>query len=171
MSLFGIETWLQRGETFSVYFGLFARLSPFERRDRVVGLRRPLSGLLSFDPQVPGTVAFVVAMIGTVSYDGASEGEFWGDVRTSLLDFFDSVGLGTSTSSALASTVGLLLGVAVVALLYRLGALGAQAVGGGLSTKRLARAFCVSLVPIALAYVGAHYLTFLLTTGQGMASL
>ncbi len=27
MSLFGIERWLERGETFSVYFAMFASLS------------------------------------------------------------------------------------------------------------------------------------------------
>ena len=29
---YGVETWTRRGETFAVYFGLFARISPFERR-------------------------------------------------------------------------------------------------------------------------------------------
>ena len=33
MSLFGIENWLRRGETFSVYFGMFARISPLEVRE------------------------------------------------------------------------------------------------------------------------------------------
>jgi hypothetical protein len=154
MSLVGIEPWLRRGETFSVYFDLFARLSPLERRDGVVGVRRPLSGLLAFDPQVPGTVAFIAAMIGTVTFDGASEGALWADIRPELNDLFDSIGLSTEVSSALTATVGLLVGVALVAGLYRLGVAGAHALGGDLSARRLARAFSVSLVPIALAYVG-----------------
>ena len=45
MALYGVETWISRGEAFSVYFNLFSRLSPVETRDGVVGLRRPLSGL------------------------------------------------------------------------------------------------------------------------------
>ena len=38
MSLFGIERWLERGETFSVYFGMFASLSAR------LGPRRPARG-------------------------------------------------------------------------------------------------------------------------------
>jgi hypothetical protein len=56
MSLYGVETWIERGEAFSVYFNLFSRLSPVETREGAVGLRRPLSGLPSLEP-LPGTVA------------------------------------------------------------------------------------------------------------------
>ena len=59
-----VEAWTRRGEAFAVYFGLFARISPFERRDGTVGVRPPLAGLPHARP-VPGTVAFVVVMIGT----------------------------------------------------------------------------------------------------------
>ena len=38
MATYGVETWLRRGEAFSIYFGLLARLSVFEVRDRRVGL-------------------------------------------------------------------------------------------------------------------------------------
>ena len=48
----------RHGETFSVYFNLFSRLSVFETRDRVVGMRPLLGGLPRLDP-VPGTVALV----------------------------------------------------------------------------------------------------------------
>ena len=40
--------------------------------------------------------------------------------------------------------------------------IGARSVGGGFSADRLAAAFAHSLVPIALVYVAAHYLTLLL---------
>ena len=33
-AVFGVETWTRRGEAFAVYFGLFARIAPFERRER-----------------------------------------------------------------------------------------------------------------------------------------
>ena len=50
MALYGVEAWIDRGEAFSVYFNLFSRLSPVERRDGQVGLRRPLSGLPALKP-------------------------------------------------------------------------------------------------------------------------
>jgi hypothetical protein len=58
-----------------------------------------------------------------------------------------------------------------VGALYRLGVAGARTVGGGFSSARLARAFVHSLVPIALAYVAAHYLTLLLDQGQAIVFL
>ena len=32
-AIYGVDVWSRRGETFAVYFDLFARISPFERRD------------------------------------------------------------------------------------------------------------------------------------------
>lgn len=43
MMAFGVQTWTERGEAFSVYFNLFSRMSVFERRGREIGLRRPLA--------------------------------------------------------------------------------------------------------------------------------
>ena len=54
---------------------------------------------------------------------------------------------------------------------YALGVAGARSVGGNLDAARLRRAFVHSLVPIALVYVAAHYLTFLLFEGQSIAYL
>jgi hypothetical protein len=44
-------------------------------------------------------------------------------------------------------------------------------VGGGFTSEQLARAFVHTLVPIALAYVAAHYLTLLLFQGQALSFL
>ena len=37
MALFGVEEWIEKGETFNAYFGMFSRLGPFETRDGEVG--------------------------------------------------------------------------------------------------------------------------------------
>jgi hypothetical protein len=47
MGIFGIDAWIRRAETFSVYFGMFASLSPVEVRDGRLGFRRPLSASTS----------------------------------------------------------------------------------------------------------------------------
>ena len=49
----GVETWTRRGEAFSVYFNLFSRISPFETRDRVVGLRPPLRAAAARPARAP----------------------------------------------------------------------------------------------------------------------
>jgi hypothetical protein len=168
--VWGVETWTRYGETFAVYFGLFARISPFETRDRVVGVRPPLSGLPHLDP-VPGTVALLSVMIGTVTFDGLSQGRLWKDLAVDLTDLVTSLGVSITEAPRVVSTIGLLAGVAIVALFYRAGIAGAHSVGGGLSAERLRRAFVHSLVPIAMVYVAAHYLTFLLFEGQAIRYL
>jgi hypothetical protein len=169
-AVYGVETWQRRGEAFSVYFSLFARVSCFETRNRVVGVRPPLSGLPKLDA-APGTVGFIAVMIGTVTFDGLSQGNLWQDASVDITDFFVSVGFGADTAPKLAATVGLLAGVALIAGFYRLGMEGARSVGGDIAADRLRMGFVHSLVPIAAVYVAAHYLTFLLFEGQAIKYL
>ena len=163
-AVFGTDTWTERGEAFAVYFNLFSRISIWETRDRVVGVRPPLGGLPRLD-EVPGTVLFVAVMIGTVTFDGFSQGTLWNDISVDLTDAIDGI-VGLDAAPKVVGTLGLLAGVAVVGLFYRLGIDGARSVGGDISAARLRSAFVHSLVPIAMAYVAAHYLTFLLFEGQ-----
>jgi hypothetical protein len=164
----GVEAWSRHGEAFAVYYSMFARLSIWETRDGVVGIRRPLSGLPPLDP-VRGTVAFVTVMIGTVTFDGLSQGELWGNLSADIVDALDRLGIGPLTARDIASTAGLLLCVGLIAGFYRLGVEGARSVGGNLSFERLERGFIHSLVPIAAVYVAAHYFLFLVSEGQAIA--
>ena len=170
MALYGVETWTRRGEAFSVYFNLFSRLSPIETRDGVVGYRRPLSGLPALEA-VPGTVPLLAVMIGSVTFDGASEAPIWTGIAPDIASFFQDVGLKPQHALELTFLIGLAATVLLIYDFYRLGIVGAKSVGGGFTTERLARAFVHSLVPIALAYVAAHYFTLLLFQGQAIAFL
>jgi hypothetical protein len=170
MTLFGVEKWIDRGEAFSVYFNLFSRLSAFERRDAEIGLRRPLSGLPSLEP-LPGTAPLIAVAIGSVSFDGAAEAPLWNNLSPRISDLFHSLGLSPEHALEAAFFVGLLAFIGIVYSLYRLGVGGARSVGGGFSTERISGAFIHTLVPIALAYVAAHYLTLLLYQGQAIAFL
>ena len=166
--VYGVERWTERGEAFAVYFNLFARLSIFETRDGVVGIRRPLGGLPSLE-RLPGTVAFTCVMIGTVSFDGLSQGELWRNISDSGVDVLGF--LGTLTAARVMGTLGLLAGVLVIAAFYRLGIEGARSVGGNRSIGELENGFVHSLIPIAAVYVAAHYLTFLIFEGQAISYL
>jgi hypothetical protein len=170
MALYGIEQWCDRGEAFSVYFNLFSRLSPFETRAGEVGLRKPLSGLPDL-PRAAGTVPLLAVMIGSVTFDGASEAEPWTNISPDIAQFFQDLGFSPQNSLELAFLIGLIGTILLVYGFYRLGVLGARSVGGGFSAGRLANGFVHSLVPIALAYVAAHYLTLLLFQGQAMVFL
>jgi hypothetical protein len=169
-AVWGVETWMRRGEAFSVYFNLLSRISPIETRDRVVGLRPPLGGLSRLD-LAPGTVAFVMVMIGTVTFDGLSQGALWGEVEPALQDLFTSLGVALDAALELAGTVGLVATVFLIAGFYALGMEGARSVGGSLSAAQLRSTFAHSLVPIAAVYVIAHYLTYLIYEGQAIQYL
>ncbi len=170
MALFGVEVWSQRGEAFAVYFNLLAQMSPLERRDGRLGLRPPLSGLPRLE-QLPGTVALVGVLIGSVSFDGLSAGPTWQKVVAPLKDLFESAGLDSIRAIELVYAFGLVGTIALVAGFYRLGAAGVARVGGGSSTGQLAKAFVHSLVPIAAVYSAAHYVSLLLLQGQAIVPL
>ena len=167
MALYGVETWIARGEAFSVYFNLFSRLSPVETRDGEVGLRRPLSGLAALEP-VPGTVPLLAVMIGSVTFDGASVGPLWTGVTPDIATFLRDVGLSPERALEATFLIGLIGAILLVYAFYQLGVAGAKSVGGHFSVHRLSHAFVHSLVPIAVAYVAAHYLTLLLFQGQSI---
>jgi hypothetical protein len=170
MALYGVETWIARGEAFSVYFNLFSRLSPVEMRDGVLGLRRPLSGLADLKPGA-GTLPLLAVMIGSVSFDGAAEAPIWTGIAPDIARFFQDVGLSPQRALELTFLLGLIAAILLVYGFYRLGVLGAKSVGGGFSADRLARAFVHTLVPIALVYVAAHYFTLLLFQSQALGYL
>jgi hypothetical protein len=170
MALYGVEAWSARGEAFSVYFNLFARISVFETRDRVLGVRPPLAGLAHLKSGA-GTAALLAVMIGSVTFDGAGEAPIWTGISPDLTRFFGDLGLSPQPAFELTFLIGLTVAILLVAGFYRLGVLGARSVGGGFSAERLSRAFVHSLVPIALAYVMAHYMTYLLFRGQAIVFL
>jgi hypothetical protein len=163
-AVFGTEAWTRNGEGFAVYFNLFSRISVWETRDRVVGVRPPLGGLPRLEPR-PGTVLLVIVMIGTVTFDGLSQGALWKDLSVELAGALDGI-VGLEAAPKLVASLGLLSCVALVGAFYRLGIDGVRSVGGEIGAAQLRRAFIHTLVPIALVYVAAHYLTLVLFEGQ-----
>jgi hypothetical protein len=172
-AVFGVETWTRNGEGFAIYYDLFARMSVWERRTDgrpTLGVRPPLAGLTSLDRR-PGTVAFVVVMIGTVTFDGLSQGPAWRSLQGHLVDLFTGIGISAHAAPDIAATVGLLLAVGLIGGFYRLGISGMRSIGGKLDEAALRSAFVHTLVPIAAVYVAAHYFSFLIFEGQAVIYL
>jgi hypothetical protein len=113
----------------------------------------------------------LAVMIGSVTFDGAGEAPIWTGISPDLTRFFGDLGLSPQPAFELAFLVGLTAAILLVYAFYRLGVVGARSVGGGFDTGTLSRAFVHSLVPIALAYVMAHYFTYLLFRGQSIVYL
>ena len=173
MSVFGIDTWTRRADAFAVYFGLFSRLAPLRWRDRTLYRRPPLAGAPRLD-LVPGTVALLCVMIGTTSFDGFSQGSLWtgtNGIAPDLQQRFINLGFSQKAGLEITFTIGLLLMVCFIGALYRAGVAGMGSIGGRHAPGELAARFAHSLIPIALAYVVAHYFSLLAYQGQAMVSL
>ena len=89
---------------------------------------------------------------------------------TSLVPLLD-LGLSADTALEITFTIGLVAMVVLIGLLFRLGVAGMQTVGEGHRTDELAGRFIHTLVPIALAYVVAHYFSLLAYNGQDIVRL
>jgi hypothetical protein len=155
MAAFGVEEWCERGEVFSVYFGMFGRLGIFGTRDGRLERRPPLAAATGW-ATIPGSVAVVLASIATTSFDGAAEGALK-DPITNLAEWFADQGLGLTASIRITETIFMLLCFALVTLVYMLGVRGMRTVPGAPSFATLRSGFAHTLVPIALAYLVAHY--------------
>jgi hypothetical protein len=155
MALFGVEEWCDRGEIFSVYFGMFSQLGIFAVRDGRLGRRRPLSAAGRW-AIVPGSAAVVVASIASTSFDGGQEGAFK-EVLEKAIGWFEEAGTSILTAERLTDTIFVVLFFAGVGLIFWLGLRGMRTVPGSPSVAKLRVAFAHTLIPIALAYLVAHY--------------
>jgi hypothetical protein len=158
MALFGVEEWCERGEVFSVYFGMFSQLGAFAVKGGRLGRRRPLAAAGRW-ATLPGSLAVVVASIASTSFDGGQEGAFKGTIE-SVSDWLVDAGIGLLSAQRLADTLFMALCFAGVALIYMLGVRGMRTVRGAPSLRMLRIGFAHSLIPIALAYLVAHYFSF-----------
>lgn len=143
MAQFGRDTWRERGETFTVWFGLLGRLAPFEPLDpdaRQVRRRPYASGLLEGGWTL-SQVVLVAFGTGSILYDGLSQTTVWAGV-------FGSPPVPVETVILLG-----FLGIIAAAALGVARLVGPESIGAG-------------LVPIAVGYLTAHYLTYLLADGQ-----
>jgi hypothetical protein len=155
MTLFGVEKWCEVGEVFSVYFGMFSRLGAFGFRDGRLGRRLPLAASTSW-ATVPGSAAVVIASIATTSFDGAQEGALKGSI-VRVFEWLSDAGLSLTTSLRLADTIFMLVCFAGIGLVYLIGVRGMAGVRGAPPLNKLRSGFAHTLIPIAFAYLVAHY--------------
>jgi len=157
----------------------------FERaatHEREWNLRPWAVGLLTEKPITLSRMVFVVVMLSSVTFDGLLATPLWSDVARWILLSEEVrpliVALQGVTGNAVAatSTLALLFFIVMFQLIYLLfSALvrwaASSAVCAEVSLSEVVRLFVLSLIPIALAYHLAHYLSFLLIVGQYMIPL
>lgn len=165
MALFGVERWIERGETFSVYMNMFASLAPFEVRDGRLGVRRPLAGAGSWMAGIPGSAALVLVAIGGTTFDGAQEGLLQ-DTIASVFETLADTFLSPVAALRITNTLFMAGSIAAVVGIFAIGIGGMRSVGRRRSFARLSELFAHSFIPIALGYLVAHYFSLVVFQEQ-----
>src|SRR5205823_5696373 len=121
------------------------------------------AGLVTHRPLSSSMTAFTLLLLATVTVDGLMETPLWVAFVEKLL----SRGAAEidPEQSRLLSTALLIAGPLLLGALY-LGTIAMMARLTHKSVPELAGLFVLSLVPIAIAYHLAHYISLLLTAGQ-----
>ncbi|MEO8570576.1 MAG: hypothetical protein ABI553_02655 [Chloroflexota bacterium] len=144
MAQFGRDEWRSQGETFTVWFRLLGRLAPLALVDED-GRVRPRgfgSGLLESSWSA-ADLTLVALGVSSIIFDGLSQTE-------AFFNLFGAPGIAEKTLLLFAW-----LGIVVVLAFGVSRTVGLDATGAG-------------LLPIALGYLVAHYLTYLLINGQAI---
>lgn len=173
MALMGPAAWRRRCDPFDRFFGLLGRLAPLSLHRRAAGwaltVRWPGAALLQGRLPSRSETAFVIVMLATVGFDGLKETPAWEAFTAQALAVLYAAGvvhaIGYAAAGSLVKTAGLLLAPLAWAGIY-LAFCALAAPLAGEPAGRVARRFALSLVPIALAYHLAHYLSYLLIQGQ-----
>ncbi|MDJ0270557.1 MAG: hypothetical protein NXY59_08440 [Aigarchaeota archaeon] len=181
MFIFGEKSWLQYGETFSVFFRVISWLSPLRYSpqgsgscklcnpelgylacyecasrpgSKAVRITFPSLNLLHVGCLSMSGVAFIVLALSTVSFDGLSRTFAWlSTIGVNPLEYPGRSLLITQ------NTVGLLLAFAALFAAYAATLILAKiTLRIGIDTQRMLGFFIVSIVPIAFGYHFAHYL-------------
>lgn len=163
----GTKTATVTADGFAVYARFLGGMAPFTFENGVWRRRPWLRGLVDL-PERTGMAAFVIAMIGTVTYDGGASTEWWvTTIRDPLVTALQGWGWTLRTADVVAGTIGW-AGVTLLVGATYFAASAAAAHWGGAETgaRQVATRFAHTLVPIGFAYAFAHYFTLIIFEGQ-----
>jgi hypothetical protein len=174
--LFGTRVWLRRGEAFSIAFALLGRFAPLcitSGRHRWAWRLRPYAvGLLSDHPVHRSLIAFALLMLATVTVDGLMETPLWAStLERAAGSRGEDAGRAMLLSSLLLCIAPVLFALSYFGVVATMSICVARAGTAQRSLNELAGCFVLTLVPIAIAYNVAHYLSFLLLAGQWIIPL
>ncbi|MEM7545090.1 MAG: hypothetical protein AAF367_06095 [Pseudomonadota bacterium] len=158
--LFG-PAWLTQCEFVTILMRLMASLAPFGISEGRLRCGMPGWRLLAAPISLSaGSFALIFLAVG--SFDGLNETFWWlGFIDVNPLEF-------PGRSAIIAETVGGLIGVLILLFIVFAGcvALGSALARGGVRFSRAFAALAPTVLPIAVAYHFAHYLTAAMVNGQ-----
>ena len=169
MSLYGVEPWTRNADPSAPT----SRCSPASRRScAATGCCSPAcrAPARSASTRCRGRRRCCSRRSAITAFDGASGGPLFNDVAPHLQDFFESLGASKGTALELAFGVGLAFTILFVSAIYW-GAIEGMSLRGlrrPMTRVELGRSLVHTLVPIAAAYVVAHYFSLVAYNGQDL---
>jgi hypothetical protein len=173
MAVWGPEAWLANVDPIHRVFDLYGRFSPLAWEKARGGLvLRPYAAAMLRRSEVgaPAAIAaFVIALLTGVLFDALLGSGHWTQIENTVHGFYPKLG---DVGWIAVHTVGFLaLWLFVLGLFFATCWSMARMAGGGLGTLDHARAFALTLIPIAVGYHFAHTFTYLLVQGQSIIPL
>lgn len=184
MLVFGVEPWRRHADPFSITFRTLGRFAPLDVRassaesPRRLVLRPYGAGLLDGLRPDGSMVAFVLLMLATVSFDGFQQTPSMQALETAAqtsrglaLALYDLSALALDETQTVHTLLLIACGLGFWAAYTLACCVAVACAWGGPGLREVAGASVMTLVPIAVAYHLAHYVSLLLTAGQFMIPL
>jgi hypothetical protein len=150
-ALFG-NTFYARADPFEVYSSLVAKVSIWGYRDGTLVIRSPLANLDTMEA-TPGLIGVVSVLFGSTAFDAFRDSTRW-------LTFIQSTG----ASPYFENNLGLLGFCLAVGLIFWVACI-STGVDPDRSRRELPNRLAVSVVPIIVGYIVAHYLSYFVEIG------
>lgn len=147
MWIFGREVWQTRADFVAIYFNLIAKIGLQATSDKAC---------TSAVQDARGYIGFILAMLSTVLFDGLHGHPVWLFLEGAVLEVLPS---WLAELPYFSGTLGLLAVWLIFMGSYKL------------TTRRYAKDFAPSLIPIAVAYLVAHNFSNLVVQGQSVIFL
>lgn len=170
MIVFGEEEWTRRGEPFSVYFRMIGMIAPLQIEPPKSGIWAtvrigwPGQRCVTQDPPPVSAAIFLLLTLGTASFDGFAETFTWlSAIGINPLEF------PGRSAVTLPNSFGLIAAPLTLGLVYFISVFAGAWLAGERDVARfrlLASHLVYSIIPISVAFHGAHYLSLLLINGQ-----
>lgn len=161
MKIFGVD-WLKNGECFTSFYRLLSKLSWIWIKEGKIYVGFFGSQLKNINTFPPMSVLFLSIILATLSFDGLNETFLWFKIiNVNPLEFYGR------SSVVLENSSGLIFFAILLFLIFSITIfLGHKFINEKVTFKNIIGINSIALLPIALAYHIAHYLTSFLVNIQ-----
>lgn len=161
---YGVDDWFAKVDPVARVFRVYGRVAPVRRTQDGIEFGLPVTGLTDYRlPDRADETAFVVALLWATTYDGLVTTSAWAAVTRTVV--------GWGVPPLLVYLTTMVGGFAAFYGAYRYAARKARDTGDTYVTGRfIERWFAPSLVPIAVGYHLAHYLSYFITLAPLLAA-